>query len=399
MNRRRLLHTIICIIIHQIIILSTTNYLFSQNKPQLDVEMALKAEKEDPEKAATILERALTFYSDNFDILFQLGRIYFEYSEEISNSRNKQLENAKLIGQNQTPDYFSQLAFTTLTQAQQIEPNHPDTKFLLSKISMKYKKYKEAIVYLDRYLELVPDYPEAFFIQGVAYLSLNDMENALKKFEQAATLNPGNGQNFYNMGIVLQKQEKYKKALENYIKAANIFDKQQKKKDLIDALANAGICAIKSGKPEDGVNYYNSAVNIDPKNPTGYINLAAFYVQKEYYDKALQVYNTYLNQVPDDGDIYNRILSLLNIAQKYQPGIAVMEALFKKDEKNLFAIYYLAECYRLSKDNDNAIKYFEKCISIAGKESQFTLYSIKKINEIKKSDSKDTTQSDNPDKK
>jgi len=364
------------LIITYIIFFSTSVQLFCFDKAQEAIEDALKLEEKNPQKAIEVLEEASELFPSNSQILFHLGRIYYRYSEILS---LQQRDNSNTLEANlQNSDYYYQLAINNLSKALRIEPAQPDTSFLLGKICLRVRNYKDAIVHFEKYLELSPDDPEALFFLGVAHFSLSKFENAEQNFLKASELNPANGENYYNLGIIKLKQKRYQEGVNYLIKAANIFKRQQKRRQLVDALISAGLCAIKSGNPELGIGYYKSAISASPKNPAGYFNLAAYFVQEKYYDKALQLYSSYLNKDTDNKDVYERIISLLNITKKYEAGILILKRLYEKEPRHFLIVYYLAQLYELNEDLENAEEFFKKCIEITGEDSPLGVH-IKKI--------------------
>jgi tetratricopeptide (TPR) repeat protein len=386
MKIHKLSQKLISFIILYLIYLSSVSILFCQNPDTQVVDKALELEKTDPLSALDILNKAEKDNPSSFLIVFHIGRINYEHADELTaiyQKKTSKTDSRQLDIESASNEYFYQTAFRELTIAHQIEPKQPDPLFILGKITFNFQKYKESINYYKKYLELVPNSPEAVFEQGVAYFSLNDIANAEKNFVKGTKINPANGENYYNLGIIKQNQKKYDKAKTYFIQAANIFDRQQKKKELIDSLVYAGICAIDEGKADEGIKYYNSAINIDPKNSAGYFDLAAYYSKKEYYDRVLQIYKAYLNEKTDDINVYQRIVSLLKKTKKFQAGITILSGFEKKEPKNPYILFHLGQLYYLNNDKENAEKYFHKCIDTAGRQSSFTLYSVRYLNEIK----------------
>lgn len=361
--------------------------MYCENSIPSTIDKALEIENTNPDLAMEILEKAYKDNPSSFDILFHLGRINYERVNKTGEADTEKSAIRKNASFNY--DYYYQKAFNYLVNAHQIEPKHPDTILLMGKITFYFQKFKECIIYYNKFLELVHDAPEPIFEQGVAYFSLGDFDNAEKNFKKGVKINPSNGENYYNLGIIKQNQKKYAEARTYFIQASNIFDGQQKKKELVDALVYAGICAINEGKDVDGIKYYNSAIDIDPENSMGYFNLAAYYAEKEYYDRALQIYNTYLNKNTHDIYVYQRIVSLLKKTGKYQTGISILTKLEEKEPGNAYILFHLGQLYYLGKDYDNAKSYFQKCIEGEGKKTSFGSYSLKYLNEIKeKTDNK-----------
>jgi tetratricopeptide (TPR) repeat protein len=385
MKSNKPIFTLLIFIITQILILFTYSIAETINEEQVAIEKALEAEKKDPDTAINILLEAYKIINVSYLIPFHLGRMYFEKAEQSStnshlNKAANEKELAKSISNNKQNNYH--LATTYLYSAVQAEPKNPDPWLLLGKIDIRLERYKEAAFYFDKYLAVVPEDPEILFLQGIAYSSIDKNKEASKNFEKCIKLNSNNGEYYYNLGIVKLKQKNYTKSVQYLHEAANLFNVQKKTKELSDSFAYIGLAYIRSKKINDGIKNYEFAIQADSKNSIGYFNLAAFYVKKELYDKALQLYSSYLNHVTDDEEVYSRIVSLLDKTKKFKPGISIMNKVLGKEPKNLLALYYLAHLYDMDKDEENAIKIFQECINTAGENSYLTIRCRKNIEKL-----------------
>ncbi|WP_081768502.1 tetratricopeptide repeat protein [Hymenobacter swuensis] len=122
---------------------------------------------------------------------------------------------------------------------------------------------------------------EAYFVDGVRFLLLEDYNKALERLLKAYALNPTN-------------------AAVNYkIAETNLL----------------------SGNLKDATNFAQVAVKLDPQNAYYYLLLAQIYASQKQYDEAAQVYTTLIKAVP------NSNYYLFNLADLYMAQGKLNEAL------------------------------------------------------------------------
>jgi tetratricopeptide (TPR) repeat protein len=167
-----------------------------------------------------------------------------------------------------------------------------DCKVLFDKgLSLKKEaKYKEAIIFINKAIELNPKNLKALNYRGLAYCKLHkykeaiiDFEHALKietkeKEEYATTCNnKGLALYYYARDYYLTKPthrkddddsslyEQGRKCL--YNDAASYFDKAiEKDPQNIDAWNNKGITMSALGLKEEAIRCFNKAIELNPKN-------------------------------------------------------------------------------------------------------------------------------------
>jgi len=84
------------------------------------------------------------------------------------------------------------------------------------------KKFKKAILYYKKTIELRPSDAHAYNNMGNAYKELGDFERAIGCYDSAISLKPDYASAHYNLGIVYQKKDEFSTALESYKMAARL---------------------------------------------------------------------------------------------------------------------------------------------------------------------------------
>ena len=84
------------------------------------------------------------------------------------------------------------------------------------------KKYKNAIKYYKKTIELRPNDAHAYNNLGNVYKELKNYSMAIVAYQNAIMLKPDYASAYYNLGIVYQKSNNFDIALESYRKAARL---------------------------------------------------------------------------------------------------------------------------------------------------------------------------------
>lgn len=126
---------------------------------------------------------------------------------------------------------------------------------------------------------------EAFFVEGVKYVILEDYNKALERLLKAYALNPTNA------------------AISYKIAETNLL----------------------SGNLKDAGNFAQSAVKLDPKNPYYYLLLAQTFASQKQYDQAAKVYAQLIQDVPDSGYYLFNLADLYLAQGKLNEALATLE--------------------------------------------------------------------------
>ena len=189
------------------------------------------------------------------------------------------------------------------------------------------KEISESIVYLDKAIELNPNYAEALINRGLIYLTkenkvkaLADLETAhklkphikqiwdlvinlkieLKEFSEAIILikriseiDSTNERNFASMAFCYQNLADFGLAIEAYKKAIAI------KPDYVEAYVNLGSALKKQDKLEEAVEFYKKALSFKPDCAEAYFNMAVTFEEQFKLEEAIEAYKKALSIKPD----------------------------------------------------------------------------------------------------
>jgi tetratricopeptide (TPR) repeat protein len=131
---------------------------------------------------------------------------------------------------------------------------------------------------------------EAFFVDGVRFLLLEDYNKALERFLKAYAINPTNA------------------AINYKIAETNLL----------------------SGNFKDATNFAQVAVKLDPQNAYYYLLLAQIYASQKQFAEATQTYTTLIKAVPNSGPYLFNLADLYLAQDKLSEALATFEEAEKK---------------------------------------------------------------------
>ena len=151
-------------------------------------------------------------------------------------------------------------------------------------------KFEEAFEHIKKALEFEPTFHKAWTNLGDHYLHKKDYKKAIEHYEKALSLDPTYGNAWNNMGNV------YFNNLDNKEKAHECFKEAVKFSPDDIAYANLAITYEEFGNIEKAIEYYNKALEYNPRFVSALNNLAYIHRQLnearksiEYAEKAIEI--------------------------------------------------------------------------------------------------------------
>ena len=135
---------------------------------------------------------------------------------------------------------------------------------------------------------------------------------------------------------------------------------------------------------EQGINYVDKAIEIEPKNPRTYLYKGIFLEEMGKFNEALEAYEKSNSLDEKYEPVYNRLISVLNKLNKYKEAfkIAKVAEKFNYDKE----VFYnnLAEAYYKTKKDKEALECLDKAIEICPNYPNANLKKSKILREEKK---------------
>ena len=334
-------------------------------------EALLLHKKGQLKEAEKLYKSILKSSSSNFEVIHLLGIIKIQL---------KQFEEA----------------IVWLDKAININPNNHSVFNNLGVCYKELKKYNEALNNFQNSIKIKPDYAEAYNNLAIIYKSLENYEEAIKNYNKAIKLKPDYAESYNNLGIIYLNQEKFDAAKDLFEKAIKI------KPDYFEAINNLGITYLNQEKFDAAKDLFEQAIKIKPDYFEAINNLGIIYLNQEKFDAAKDLFEkaikikpdyfeainnlgiTYLNQEKFDAakDLFEQVIKIkhdyaeaycnlglvfLKLNDVKKAKFNIEKAIFLKDSfQNAYVA--LGLYYNKIEDYENAETSYKKAIEIKGKD-------------------------------
>ena len=206
---------------------------------------------------------------------------------------------------------------------------------------------------LDAVAVLIKDYPNEallFNISGAFYQAIGQLDESVKSFEKAVTINSDYAEAHYNLGVTLQQLGQFEAAMKSYKQALAI------KQAYPNAHNNLGTMLQELGQLDAAVKSYEQAIAIKPDYAEAYNNLGNVLRELGQLDAGVKNLKTALALKPDYISAHHN-LSVLKKYTTSDPQIAQMQSLLSKSNLSQSDRTHL--CFALAKVNEDLGKQEE----------------------------------------
>ncbi|PZQ83984.1 MAG: hypothetical protein DI548_10210, partial [Flavobacterium johnsoniae] len=166
---------------------------------------------------------------------------------------------------------------------------------------------KEAIAFLEKYIDRNPYSEIAWHQSGRLYYGLQDYENALRCFDYASMIDDEFMGAFMEKAKSLERLKRYEEAIESYNRTIELDDPTSY------ALLRIGKCYEKLGNKPLALKYFHKTVHEDPLLDKGWIAITDFYVRQKNYQKALFYVNKAIG-IDNENRLYWKRYATINRA-------------------------------------------------------------------------------------
>jgi len=193
---------------------------------------------------------------------------------------------------------------------------------------------------------------------GQLLLDYRQTAEALKNYILLTKLDPKTADNFYNLGLLYKKINRYDMAMD-CMKKTILLDKRHGK-----AHAELGLLYFRLKQYAEARSEIDIAIKLSPDNYSSYYYLGK--IQKESLDiitalksfeKAQRDPELKLKAIIEHGSCYMLANRLENAAVDFQRAIELDKT--DSNPETLYARYFLASCYEKNRKLDSAIKQWE----------------------------------------
>lgn len=248
-------------------------YAIEPHNEEIYIQKAnIYSKRDQHEKAIEELEKALQFTDDYADVYNLMGMEYL-FMDNLELAKFNFIRCLEVDVEDQAALYNVVYCFEFLDQQ------------------------KEAIAYLENYIEKNPYSEIAWHQQGRLSYSIKNYENALRCFDYATLIDDEFIGAFMEKGKSLEKLKRFEEAIEAYERTIELEDPTSY------ALLRIGKCHEKLGNKAEAIKFYNQTVHEDPLLDKGWIAITDFYIRLKNYQKALFYVNKAL-AIDNENQLY-----------------------------------------------------------------------------------------------
>lgn len=230
--------------------------------------------------------------------------------------------------------------------AAEMDPGFYPAYLNIALVKIKQQKHNEAMTYLQKTLNIVPDNAGANLAMGQFLLEQQQLEQALKYFRRVLQAKPDTAEAYYNIGTILATQGEneqaaraYEQAIryqQNYYNAYNNLGAVRVQQGLLDEAVlcfeqsikinpkyappyrNIGLILQIQGQDAKAVFYFQTALSMSPQDIAANYGLACSLHKIGRLQEALQFYRISLTLNPDSSDTLNRLAWILSTSSDIQ---------------------------------------------------------------------------------
>lgn len=232
-------------------------YAIEPNNEEIYIQKANICSKRDQhEKAVELLQIALKYTDDYADVYNLIGMEYL-FMDNLEMAKNSFIKCLEEDIEDQSALYNVVYCFEFLDQN------------------------KEAIQYLNQYIDRNPYSEIAWHQVGRLHYGLKEYEEAIRAFNYATLIDDEFMGAFMEKAKALERLKRYEEAIESYERTIELDHATSY------ALLRIGKCHERLGNTALAIKYYNETVHEDPLLDKGWIAITDFYVREKNFQKAL----------------------------------------------------------------------------------------------------------------
>ena len=237
------------------------------------------------------------------------------------------------------------------------------------RLAMEAKQYDEALAELAKAIKANPKLSVAHAAIGDIYRRTDRPDQAVGPYEQACNANPYAFRPHYNLGVTYQmladSAEVAKRATEYVRKAISVYLRAVTLKPSdFETNLNLSNCYYQQGKFDLAEYYCKAAIELEPTNPLGKMNLGTIHdVQNRPYD-AIAAYKASLELDIHQPELLIRLGITYRDLRREKDALRVFELAAAQDPDNPGPYVQIGSCHYDAKDYAAAMAAYEQAAEI-----------------------------------
>jgi predicted TPR repeat methyltransferase len=173
-------------------------------------------------------------------------------------------------------------------------PGHPDVLHYSGVLAHQQGRSEDGIALIKQSLAIAADQADCYSNLGIIYKATDRFDDAIAAFQRAIALEPTHTNAYNNLGVLLRLTGRTAEAEAAYRKAIEL------KPTFIDAYHNLGVLLAGTNRTKEAVICYCKVTTLAPRHADTRRMLALAYCNLGEIDKAIDVYEQWLEDDPDN---------------------------------------------------------------------------------------------------
>jgi len=223
---------------------------------------------------------------------------------------------------------------------------------------LQSKNHSEALLYLNKSIELNPLHFDSLQLAGLLESELNNNASAINFFLKAIEVNQTNPEVYNNCGLVYEKMGQWDLASQYYAKAIDL------KKDFAQAYNNLGSAEKNLRNIQKALINYDLSIQYDPQFADPHFNKANILRELKIFDKAYLHYKSALDLNPRFSQAHINLGLLLSELQKYPEALDCFNKAISLDSSSVEALNNKGNLLQKLNQFDLAVESYQKALAI-----------------------------------
>lgn len=240
----------------------------------------------------------------------------------------------------------------------ELDSTYAEYHVTLADVYLGMGKMQACIESLDKALELDAENIRAYIKQAEINIVFHKYKEALENIDKVLKIDELEAKAYFLRGVVMLENGDTLKGIRNFQKSIDVDQ------DYFDAHLQLGMLYADK-KNKLAVDYFNNALNIDPKSIEVNYYLAMFYQETGNYEMATQIYNSVLDIDPDFYfALYNIGYMNLVYLKDFETAIDYFTQSIAINPEYADAYYNRGFAFELLDDVDNSRKDYKKTLEL-----------------------------------
>lgn len=212
-------------------------------------------------------------------------------------SQNEQDYSYSDIGREKFNDGDYRAAYLLAQKAIDTDSTNAWAYMLKYDVELKFNQIEEAIETIELCQEIFPEFSTAYDRHGSLYLSMNEPEKALAKYDRAIELAESEEAKL----VYLINRASCRGIFMDYRGAIHDLENVlSRKPDEVGLLNNLAIFYTNVGETQKAVSTLKKIIKLDPENASWYVNLGWFYSEIDSLPQSQKYFDLAAKMSPDD---------------------------------------------------------------------------------------------------